>query len=199
MYTNELTQLRSKSRTFGPLSTPWTPILAEIQRAGLSRHTVENAIYIYSNDLVGIDQLAKEDRFFPEFPVRNVSAEEEREWTRLVGNIWRLPEDGRLALRFQKRCLIQPFQKVSRAPSDPMVPQTYLHRLVADEIVVPRKEDARTTTLSRSNISITDYLGGGALGVSYDIDKTDPPTVSWRPESEEAPLATLDRRLISAL
>ena len=151
---------------------------------------------MYNNDLVGIDQLAREDRFFPEVPVRNVSADEEREWTRLVGNIWRLPEDGRLALRFQKRCLIQPFQNISRAPLDPMVPQTYLHRLAADEMVVPRKIDARPTTLSRSNISITDYLGGGGLAVFYDIDKTDPPIFGSPLESKRTPLGTLNPRLI---
>ncbi|KAH8599578.1 hypothetical protein B0O99DRAFT_365075 [Bisporella sp. PMI_857] len=97
--------------------------------------------------------------------------EEERDWTQLVGNIWRLPEDGRLALRFQKRCLIQPFQNGPHIPSDPLIATSYLHQLAFDELQVPKRGGWRLRSeLSRSNISITDYFGGGLPPIHYDIN-----------------------------
>jgi len=150
----------------------------------LSHHTTENAVHIYKNDLVGIDQLDKEDRFFPEAPVDSISAKEEEQWTTLVGNIWRLPEDGRLAMRFQKRCLKQPFQNVSRALI--IASRTYLHRLAMDERAVPQKENKKSTALSRSNISITDYFGSGLPAANYDIDNTRAPALDNRLECKEA-------------
>ncbi|KAH8600501.1 hypothetical protein B0O99DRAFT_327703 [Bisporella sp. PMI_857] len=81
-----------KSRQFRPtpLRALWRPVFADIESAGPNRHTIQNALHIYINDLVGIDQLDHEDRLFPDIPVRKATMEEERDWTQLVGNIWRI-------------------------------------------------------------------------------------------------------------
>ena len=152
---------------FGPVSS-WSSVLAEIQSAGPNRHTIQNAIHIYKNDLVGIDQLAKKDRLFPDVPVRNATAEEAREWTALAGNIWKSPEDGRLALKFQRRCLIQTFERLPQRPTALRTPISYLQGISNDEALVPPWRGI--TELSRSNISISDYFGRGVPDVHYDIN-----------------------------
>jgi hypothetical protein len=121
------------------------------------------AISIYDNNLVGIDQLAKEDSNAPTDPIKDTSPDRERTWTELVGHIWRTPEDGRLPLMFQKRCLLR-----LRVPSDPNVATTYLRDLAGDECIVP-PWTTLLSKLSRSNISITDYFDDQLTGVQYDL------------------------------
>ena len=122
------------------------------------------AIYIHNNDLVGIDQLAKEDT--RNIVLKEPSAEEVREWTKFVSHIWQVPDDGRLPLRFQKRML---FDQNMRVPTDHVPAGLYLQRLAIDDRQIPTPEVySAPSTLATSNLTISDYFDQD-LGVRYEV------------------------------
>ena len=93
-------------------------------------------------------------------PSRQVSNEEKETWSSLVGNLWKVPEDGRLPLRFQKRWLLHP-DGVILPGSEHLSGQSYLERLSAEDSLIPSQQ---------SFIVISDYFDNGKK-VKYKLDK----------------------------
>jgi len=146
-------------------------VLAEIKSASSNRIEIAEALHIYRNDLVGIDQFGREHGGVSEVPLREISPAETGEWTDFVGHIWRVPEDGRLSLRFQKRWLLRPLQGIMRVLSDPLPAPLYLQQLAADETLIPIQEGLGFPfELASSSISIYDYFDRD-MGIQYDIEQ----------------------------
>lgn len=138
-------------------------MLAKIQNISPKRLSIAEAIHIYKNDLVGILQVNNED----EKSLEETLPEDEM-WTGIVGHVWRLPSDGRLPLRFQKRWLLS--QSAMRVRSDPLPAEVYLRKLADEWSSIPVAEFYRLPFQpASSNIHITDYFDHD-MGIEYDFE-----------------------------
>jgi hypothetical protein len=144
----------------------WTPILAEIQSASGPSLSLAEIVHIYRYDLVGIDQFSGNN--ISHTPFRDLSFQEREHWSKLVGFIWKVPEDGRLSFKFQKRWLMRPSKTPTQ--SDSVVAAAFLARLASDDALVPQ-DPALWLSERRSNISISDFFEQDK-GMHYDLGST---------------------------